>query len=209
MKKSTPAQIARVEPPPTPPVAPGPATPPPPTPVAPPPAQAVSPAPAPVARAEPPAALDKRLIAVEPPPEPPSLELTVTPPVDIEIDGRAVGLSPVAMPLEPGRHALHLSDPSRGINVNRSVTVGKEGKTRHKIVLEKASVAVTAPAGATVLMDGRVVGKAPVGELSVYEGKHRISVSMGKAKWQQPFSVEGGGHMYFNVEQTEAPAQGP
>jgi len=139
----------------------------------------------------------------KPPPEPPSLELSVSPEVDIHVDGKAVGRSPVKLAIDAGKHAIGLSEPSLGIKLTRYVTVGKEGKTRHAITLGKATVALTAPEGAAVFMDGRRVGKAPVEDISVYEGLHLVKVTVNGAKWQQSFSVKPGDHMMFTVQSTE------
>jgi serine/threonine-protein kinase len=189
-----------------------PAAPPAAAPEAKPPAAEVTPAPpAPVAEAKPPPEPAKPVVEAppvkppeppKPPPEPPSLELTVSPPVEVSIDGKAVGRAPVTLPLEAGKHAIVLSDPSQGIRLTRSVTVGKAGKTRHSIVIGKASVSLTAPNGVKVFMDGRVVGTAPVGDISVFEGSHVIKVKMGKANWSQKFSVKPGDHMTFTVQTT-------
>ena len=135
----------------------------------------------------------------------PRLELSVTPPVDVSIDGRRVGRSPLTVNLSPGKHKLTLVDASKGINLTRSVTVGRTGKVRQDITIGQGSVSVTAPAGAIIFMDGRQVGAAPVPDFPVYEGSHRIMVTLGKAKWQQPFSLAGGETMTFNVETTPGP----
>lgn len=139
------------------------------------------------------------------PPEPPSLELSVTPAVDVTIDGKRVGRSPISIPIPPGKHKLSLRDGAKGINLTRSITVGKTGKTRQSITVGKGSVIVTAPPGAVIYMDGKKVGTAPVPEIPVYEGAHRIMVTMGKARWQQPFSLRDGENMTFNVETTGGP----
>ncbi len=164
--------------------------PPPPTPVAP-------PAPAPVAEAPKP---------VEPPaskPRAPSaLELVVEPSVEVTIAGQSYGRTPLSAPLAPGRYVVQLQDKAKGISTTRTVTVGEAGKTSEHVVIAKGYVTVSAPADAEVFVDGRSRGRAPLdGELAVYEGSHKLLVTMGKAKWQQAFSLRGGERMYFNVEE--------
>lgn len=137
----------------------------------------------------------------EPPPEPCSLELLVEPEVELSIDGQPVGRSPYAGPLDAGRHLVKLSDSTRGISTSRVVVVKGSGKTTERIYLAKGYVIVSAPEGAQVFIDGRKVGTAPLrGELEVYEGNHRILVTVGKAKWQQPFSLRANERMSFDVE---------
>lgn len=177
------------------------------------PAVAAAPAPAPK---PPPIEYPKTPVVVsaarppEPPPappppkplEPPSLELTVTPPVDVTIDGKAIGRSPVTVLLAPGKHKVSMVEGSKGISMVRTIAVGESGKVRQNIVVGKGTVVVSAPVGAVIFIDGKQVGAAPVPEIPVYEGSHRIMVTMGKAKWQQPFSLRAGENMSFDVQTT-------
>ena len=133
---------------------------------------------------------------------PTSLELTVEPVVDVSIDGRSVGRSPVKVPLSPGKHTVQLSDPSHGINATRAIKVGANGMTEQHVVLGKGVVEITAPDGAVISIDGKSVGTAPLKEIAVYEGKHRIQATFSGAKWQQAFTVAANEHMFFNIETT-------
>ncbi len=134
-----------------------------------------------------------------------SLELTVEPAVNVAIDGRSAGRSPIALPLPPGKHLLRLVDGSRGINASREIQVAVKGKTRQHVVLGKGLVEVTAPDGAVISIDGKAVGTAPLKEISVFEGKHRIQAMLGSAKWQQAFSLGANERMFFNIETTSDP----
>ncbi|MBI3184137.1 MAG: serine/threonine protein kinase [Myxococcales bacterium] len=141
-----------------------------------------------------------------PPPEPPKLEppslrLVTDPAVNLTIDGKDVGRSPFDGPMAPGRHVVRLTDKAKGISASRAVVVRASGKTSEEIVLSKGYVSVSAPEGAGVFIDGKKVGTAPIrGEIPVFEGSHHILVTVGKAKWQQAFSVRAHERMYFNVE---------
>ncbi len=145
--------------------------------------------------------------AVEPPPPPkpidegpPSLALTVEPPVTLTIDGKPSGRSPFNGRLAPGQHIVLLVDKIRNISTSRAITVRPKGKTQEDIVLGRGSVSLTAPDGAVVFIDGRRMGKAPLKEISLWEGRHKAVVTVGKLKWQQAFTVHEGEHQYFNVE---------
>jgi serine/threonine-protein kinase len=131
------------------------------------------------------------------------LELTVEPTVEIAIDGHTVGRSPISVPVPPGKHVLQFTDASRGINVSRSIRVGEKGKTSEHLVIGKGTVEVSAPDGAAIYIDGKSVGRAPLKEISVFEGKHRILATLGQAKWQQGFSVSPNERMSFKIETTE------
>jgi hypothetical protein len=129
------------------------------------------------------------------------LALIVEPSVDVEIDGSAAGHSPVTVALSPGPHRVVLSDKHKGINIVRGMVVGPRGITREEIHLSRGYVTVSAPNGASVTFDGHLYGKAPLkGEVTLWEGPHHILVTVGKARWQQAFSVRAGEHAYFNVE---------
>jgi serine/threonine protein kinase len=130
-----------------------------------------------------------------------TLELVIEPPVDASVDGSPAQRTPFTVPLPPGKHRVQVSDRRAGINFVRNVTVGPKGKTREEIHLGRGYVTVSAPEGAAIVIDGRSAGKAPLhGELTLFEGSHQIVVTVGKAKWQQAFSVRTGEHAYFNVE---------
>ncbi len=133
------------------------------------------------------------------PPGPVEFKLTVQPAVNVAINGKPMGRSPVVASLAPGKHKVSLTDSAKGIDVTRTVTVSRSG-TSEEIQLEMGSVTVEAPDGAEVSVDGKVVGKTPLTkEISIYEGNHRISVMLDKAKWAQKFSVRPGENMHFTV----------
>jgi serine/threonine protein kinase len=74
--------------------------------------------------------------------------------------------------------------------------------------LGTGTVTVNAPDGCEVRIDGRLVGTAPLeGPVTVFEGKHRIQVSSGGARWRQAFSITNGGSVTADVhfEEPKAP----
>lgn len=131
----------------------------------------------------------------------PTLELIVDPRVEAFLpDGGPLGRTPVIAPLTPGRYLLSLSNSALGIQTSRTVTVGPEGRTTVRIYLNKGFVNVQAPEGAVVQVDGRNVGKAPVEELDLYEGVHRLVVIVNGARWQKTFVVEPTQRVNFSVD---------
>lgn len=128
------------------------------------------------------------------------LALTVEPRVAVKIDGKPVGRAPVRVPLPPGRYKIELEDRGRGIDVTRYVRVAARGVTEEEIYLQKGFVAINAPPGAIVAIDGKRVGKAPLPrEVEVYEGSHKLEVTMGKAKFRESFRLRAGQRVYFDV----------
>ena len=130
--------------------------------------------------------------------EPGEIVLKVDPPVDVTMDGEHLGKTPLDAPAPNGKHTLKLVNSDLGISVTRSINV--VGKTKQEFTIGKGSVMVSAPDGATVILDGRTVGKAPVKEIPAYEGQHRIQVTLGKAKYAQPFALRATETMYITVE---------
>lgn len=140
------------------------------------------------------------------PPEPEvqsaTLEIKVDPPVSISLNGKDQGRAPLKMNVEPGRYVVGLTDKNRGIRTSRTVVVSASGASE-SIYLQRGFVSVSAPDGSTIYIDGRKVGTAPLKEISVYEGSHRILVTVGKARWTQAFSVSANERMVFDVELNE------
>jgi hypothetical protein len=131
----------------------------------------------------------------------PTLELIVDPRVDIFLnDGGTLGRTPLTAPLPPGRYVLSLSNPALGIQTSRVVTVAATGRTTQRIYLNKGYVNIRAPQGATVQVDGRSVGTAPIDELDLYEGFHRLVVTVNGARWQKSFQLDGNQRVTFSVD---------
>jgi eukaryotic-like serine/threonine-protein kinase len=129
------------------------------------------------------------------------LELIVEPRVDVFMaDAGTLGRTPLTAPLPPGRHVLSLSNPALGIQTSRVITVGPTGRTTQRIYLSKGYVNIRAPAGATVQVNGRSVGTAPIEELDLYEGFHRLVVTVNGARWQKSFQLDANQRVTFSVD---------
>ncbi|HLL82290.1 MAG TPA: PEGA domain-containing protein, partial [Longimicrobium sp.] len=94
---------------------------------------------------------------------------------------------------------LRLLDRSKGIDTVRGVTVPDAGFVSASFYLSRGYVAVTAPDGAEIFIDGRSYGRAPQKEIGVYEGNHRIVVTVGKARWQEAFDIKPNERLKFTV----------
>ncbi len=128
------------------------------------------------------------------------LQLDTKPNTDVTIDGKLHGRTPLKVELTPGRKVVKLENKDLGINTGRVFTL-KEGATlTESITIGTGTVVLSAPDGAAVFMDGKRIGTAPMKEITVYEGAHRVLVTVGKAKWSEPFSLHAGENVRFNVE---------
>ncbi|TSC25841.1 serine/threonine-protein kinase [Corallococcus sp. Z5C101001] len=128
------------------------------------------------------------------------LDLTVDPRVEVTLNGALLGRTPLSAPLPPGRHLLTFTNGALGISVSRTVTVAPVGRSAFQFFLNKAFVNVRGPAGANVSIDGKPVGVVPVEELDVYEGYHRLNVTVGPSHWQKTFTIEPGQRVNFDVD---------
>ena len=131
----------------------------------------------------------------------PALEVVVDPRVGVSLDGEYIGRSPVFYwPVTPGRHALGLQDRSQSINVGKVVFVADAGVTRAEIFLGKGYINVRAPPGAEVEVDGRSLGKAPLKNVGVYEGNHRLVVTVEKSRYEEAFDILPHQRLSFTVD---------
>ena len=128
------------------------------------------------------------------------LDLITDPPVEVALDKKPFGRTPLVIPATPGRHVLTLSDQAKGINQSRVVTVKKDGVTPLHLTVGRGTLSVRAPQGARVIVDGRVVGSSPVDDLHLFEGTHHLKVTLGDAVWQQSFVLRSEQSLRYDVE---------
>lgn len=128
------------------------------------------------------------------------VDLMTDPPVEVALDKKPYGRTPVVIPAAPGKHVLTMTEPSKGINQSRVVTVKPEGVTPVRLTVGRGTLSVRAPQGARVIVDGRVVGASPVEDLHLFEGTHHLKVTLGDATWQQSFVLRPEQSLRYDVE---------
>jgi len=129
-----------------------------------------------------------------------SVTITSSPSVELSLDGKVLGRTPWSGSLPPGRKVFKLENKAQMISTSRAITLTSE-PVEQSYTFEKGFVSVKAPEGSAIFIDNVRVGTAPIrGEIPVYEGSHRISVTIGQSKWSEPFSLYGGQRVSFNVE---------
>ena len=128
------------------------------------------------------------------------VDLTTDPPLEVALDKKPFGRTPVVIPATPGKHVLTLTDASKGINQSRVVTVKPDGVTPVRLTVARGTLSVRAPQGARVIVDGRVVGASPVEDLHLFEGTHHLKVTLGDATWQQSFLLRPEQSLRYDVE---------
>jgi len=123
------------------------------------------------------------------------LQLFVMPPVEVSLDGKRLGKTPLMVPLAPGPYTLELTNKTKGVRTARAVTVRPQGTTKQRFLLGKGTVLVRAPAGSRIFLNGRKAGP----KLSLYEGEHQLVVTTGKARWEKSFRLEPRQRVTFDV----------
>ena len=127
------------------------------------------------------------------------VSLESSPPVDLLLEGKPLGRTPWSGRLPPGRKSFTLQNKDLGIAVVRLVTV-KADPVTERFTFEKGAVSINAPEGAVIFIDSLRVGVAPIrGEVPIYEGSHRIVVTVGQSKWTDTFRVQPRQRVSFNV----------
>ena len=128
------------------------------------------------------------------------VSITCSPNVELLLEGKPLGRTPWSGKLPPGRKVFTLQNKALGISTTRAIAL-KADAVEESYTFEKGFVTVKAPEGAAVFIDGNRIGTAPIkGEIPVYEGSHRIQVTVGQSKWAEPFTLYSAQRVSFNVE---------
>jgi len=170
--------------------------------------EAPAPAPPPIATVPEPVDAGVQVVAAPSKAPVPTMmvELLVTPDVDVSIEGRALGRTPLKVPLPYGRHTLTLVNPELGLRSARMIDVRPTGSGIFRIRLGMGSVLVLAPSGARLSLDGKDLGAAPRAELSMPDGEHELVVTLNGAVWRKTLWVTGDQRQVLNVDFEEQPS---
>jgi hypothetical protein len=141
------------------------------------------------------------LVAAAPsrPQEPTGVDIHVNDDLDIYLDGALLGRGKAVAEASPGRHVLKLTD-GRSLISLRSITVPSSGKAKVRLELRTGFLAVNAPDGALVQVDGITLGHSPIrGRVPVLQGGHDLKISLGRAQHERRFTVQPDETVTFNV----------
>jgi len=131
------------------------------------------------------------------PAKPATLKLTTRPWAEVFVDGQSRGYTPRVreVTLSPGPHRLRFVNPlCDAVEQDIEVAPGETLTREVTLQVRKADVAITAPAGARVFIDGVEVGIAPLSKpVNVEHGRHVISARVpGGAPLQREVDVVAG-----------------
>lgn len=131
------------------------------------------------------------------------LTLQSSPSVDV-YDGKThLGRTPVTVTLTPGTHKLRLTDAKTGINKYKSYQINADQNRTSYVEFRKSTLTVRAPNGATISLNSRVVGEAPMDPIEIYEGKYLLRVSLDGMNWSEWFNAPPGRNIEYKVQLQE------
>lgn len=129
-----------------------------------------------------------------------TLALTVEPPVDVMLGNKPLGRAPFTISLPAGRHVLKLTNKAKGITTTRIVQIAPDTTTTERVYLRRGYINVVAPDGSQIFIDGKSMGKAPQRDIGLYEGSHKILVTVSTFRWQQAFDLKPDERTTFTVD---------
>jgi serine/threonine protein kinase len=130
----------------------------------------------------------------------------------VVVDGQQRGMSPLSLQLKPGRHVVELVTDGDVRSIPVMITPG--GQVSQFIEIPRAASALgelqirTEPAGATVTVDGRVLGKSPLTAEGLTPGPHTVTVENDLGPVTQRVTIEAGTTASLVVPMT-APKNAP
>jgi hypothetical protein len=130
----------------------------------------------------------------------------------VVIDGQQRGMTPLSVQLKPGRHVVELVTDGDVRTIPVTITAG--GEVSQFIEIPRAASALgelqirTEPAGATVTVDGRVLGKSPLTAEGLTPGPHTVTVENELGPVTQRVTIEAGTTASLVVPMT-APKNAP
>lgn len=120
------------------------------------------------------------------------VQLFVTPNVNVFLDNRPLGHTPLSFPMPPGTYMLTFIDETKHLHVSKQLTVRTSLEpVNFKIRLDTGMVSFKAPKGDKITLDGQELGTAP-DEQTLYEGEHRVQVVHDGVTSSRGFVVQPG-----------------
>lgn len=136
--------------------------------------------------------------ALERVPGPGHVAITARPAnAELMLDGMVVGKGPVNLQVDPGEHEVAAKVPGhrtvaqrvqiaagQRLAVTLDLPLAPEGSSSPTLVVESR------PLGASVVLDGKEIGKTPLARTAVAPGKHAVKITLaGHASYESAFEV--------------------
>jgi serine/threonine-protein kinase len=104
-----------------------------------------------------------------------SLEVESVPPGQVRVNGKVLGSSPLKIhDQRPGEVRVEVFNPTLGFSKEQVFRVAAGDNGTRRIEVSQAELEIRVLPYATVLLDGKMLGRTPLPPMQVYEGKHRV-----------------------------------
>ena len=131
---------------------------------------------------------------------PGTLTVRTEPEMDITVDGKAAGKGEATLELPAGKHTVTAKDKASGATVRRVAVLKPGGKETIVLTVGKGSLAVEAPPGCDVFVDGKKVGKTPFDPVELVEGNRKVVVKQGSLTYTHMVPVKAGIESFLQVQ---------
>jgi hypothetical protein len=126
---------------------------------------------------------------------------SMVPNAEVFVDGASFGQAPVTRDVPPGRYIVVVQKPGYP-EFRREVQLQRDQNI--EVIAEMRAVGrlmVLAPAGASVLIDGQLVGRTPMSPTEVATGDHILEIRHANyLEYRQPIKIEGGKSANFEID---------
>jgi serine/threonine-protein kinase len=129
---------------------------------------------------------------------PGKLEISSTPALDLSVDGKPVGNGAASIEVPSGPHTVSGTGP--GMSLRKTVTVRAGGVERVALVVQMGSLAIEAPPGCDVIIDGKLRGKTPMESIELTQGTHKVVVKQGTIPYTQNVPIQPNLESYLQVQ---------
>jgi hypothetical protein len=121
-----------------------------------------------------------------------------TPPLSLSVDGKPVGQGTASLALPAGVHTVSGTAP--GVTLKKTVTVRPGALERVELVVQMGSLAIEAPPGCDVFVDGVPRGRTPMEPLTLPQGMHKVVVKQGTIPYTQNVPIQPNLESYLQVQ---------
>jgi hypothetical protein len=106
-----------------------------------------------------------------------SVIIETSPPAQIRVNGEDAGFSPVTLSnLEPGVARVKVYDSVKGFSKEQAFMLKPGDNGVRRVVVGLGTLELRIQPSATVILDGRNLGRTPLEPLSLYEGMHGLKL---------------------------------
>jgi serine/threonine-protein kinase len=129
---------------------------------------------------------------------PGKIVITSEPALALSVDGKDHGNGSATVEVAAGKHTV--VGKGAGTSIKRVVTVKAGGTENVNLVVQKGSLAIEAPPGCDVFVDGARVGKTPIDPISLVQGSHNVVVKQGGVEYRRSVPIQPNQEMFLQVQ---------